>query len=114
MQRSPALYLAKIQEMADYLLSRTATRTQEDYLHDLDFQLAAERAFIVIAEAMSLLRTHFPIIAEALEHQNAIIGFRNILVHRYWEVDNREVWSILSTDIQPLKAAVDALLATQP
>lgn len=114
MQRSPALYLAKIQEMADYLLSRSAARTQEDYLHDLDFQLAAERAFIVIGEAMSLLRTHFPAIAEALEHQNAVIGFRNILVHRYWEVDNREVWSILTTEVKPLKAAVDALLATQP
>jgi uncharacterized protein with HEPN domain len=96
--------------MADYLISRAAIGTLEQYLIDRDFQFAAERAFIIMGEAMTLLKKHHPDIATELDRHLAVIGFRNLIVHRYWGIDNREVWSVITTDIPALKIVVQQLL----
>lgn len=41
-----------------------------------------------------------------------IIGMRNILVHRYFDVDVDVVWAVVERDLAPLKAFVDATLQT--
>ncbi len=40
----------------------------------------------------------------------SIVGFRNLLVHDYFNVDSEVVWQIVSADVPPLKAAVARLL----
>jgi len=111
MERSPQLYLSEIQEMADYLLSRVETHTREDYLNDQDFRFAAERAFIIMGEAFVLLKRHHLLVSKELDDQAAVIRFRNFLVHRYWAIDNNDVWSTLITNVRPLRDAVVVLLA---
>lgn len=110
MQRSAGLYLSEIQEMAEYLMSKSTASTRERYLSDRDMQFAAERAFIIIGEAMSLLKKHHPEVAAEFDQHLAAIGFRNVIVHRYWGIDNRDVWSVMTTEIPALKAVVDRLL----
>jgi uncharacterized protein with HEPN domain len=39
-----------------------------------------------------------------------IVGMRNTLIHAYFDVDWNEVWTVISRDLQPLKAGVQALL----
>lgn len=39
-----------------------------------------------------------------------IIGIRNILIHAYFDVNWRRVWEVVSRDLRPLKAGVQALL----
>ena len=39
-----------------------------------------------------------------------IVGARNILIHAYFDVNWRRVWEVVSRDLQPLKAGVQALL----
>ena len=41
-----------------------------------------------------------------------IAAFRNVLVHHYLGIDLEQVWTIIHSDIPPLKQAVAALLAT--
>jgi len=39
-----------------------------------------------------------------------IVGMRNILVHRYFEIDRDVVWSVVQSDLPELKHAVQAML----
>lgn len=40
-----------------------------------------------------------------------IIGLRNLLVHEYFRIDPQILWDITQTDLQPLKAAIQAIQA---
>jgi uncharacterized protein with HEPN domain len=66
-----------------------------------------ERVFIIIGEAMVLLKKHHPDVYSDLESHAAAIGFRNFVVHRYWDVDHEEVWLTLTAKVPPLKSAID-------
>jgi len=48
--------------------------------------------------------------SQRIEQEAKVIGFRNLLVHHYWNIDNREVWSIIVSKVAPLKGMVDRLL----
>ena len=39
----------------------------------------------------------------------AIAGFRNVLVHDYFEIDLEVVWSVVDQDLPTLVAAVDRM-----
>ena len=41
-------------------------------------------------------------------------GFRNRLVHRYWDVDNEKVFSILQENLTGLHQLIDELKARVP
>ena len=114
MRRKPEFYLWKIQEMCGFLLQCAESRTEAEYLSDLALRLAVERAFILIGEAMAQMRIHFPDVSAGLEAHVQAIGFRNVLVHRYWDVDDQYVWAVVTGNVQPLKLAVDQLLAQHP
>ena len=40
----------------------------------------------------------------------AIAGFRNVLVHDYFEIDLEVVWSVVDRDLPKLAAAVDRMV----
>ena len=40
----------------------------------------------------------------------AIAGFRNVLVHDYFEIDLEVVWSVVERDLPKLAAAVDRMV----
>lgn len=110
MEISPQLYLLEIERAAKYILRRAQGMTLQDYLSDEDLRFAVERNFILIGEAMVLLRRSYPEMSRRIEEEARIIGFRNLLVHQYWNVDDKEVWSIIVSKVAPLKDAVDRLL----
>ena len=39
-----------------------------------------------------------------------MVGFRNIVAHVYFGVDLENVWKIVSTDVPPVRPALEALL----
>jgi uncharacterized protein with HEPN domain len=104
------MYLLEVDEAAAYILRRAEGRTVEDYLNDQDLRFAIERNFILIGEAMVLLRRYFPDLSEQIEVQGKVINFRNFIVHRYWDIDDESVWAIIAKDVAPLKASVNLLL----
>jgi uncharacterized protein with HEPN domain len=40
-----------------------------------------------------------------------VVGFRNVLIHAYANVDSRIVWGIIEADLDALRASLGALLA---
>ena len=40
-----------------------------------------------------------------------IVAFRNVLMHGYASVDNRIVWGVNQSSLDPLRAAIDRQLA---
>jgi len=43
-----------------------------------------------------------------------IIGFRNILVHHYFDINTDEIWAVVQVNIPPLKVALDKVLEEYP
>ncbi len=110
MQRSARLYLAEIQDTAEYLLQIAETSTFTHYLQERTQRLAVERCFILIGEALAQLGRFYPELLRAIATPRQVISFRNVIVHRYWSIDDEEVWSILVTEVSPLHRQVTALL----
>jgi uncharacterized protein with HEPN domain len=40
-----------------------------------------------------------------------VVAFRNILIHGYATVDNKLVWGVIETHLEPLRAKLGQLLA---
>ena len=71
---------------------------------------AVERQFSIIGEAMRALAEHDPSIATKITDHPRIIAFRNILIHRYSQVDDEIVWDITQSYLPTLITEVTKLL----
>ena len=92
------------------------TSRELGYLHDI--RDAAGRAMHHIAgldaeseaaKGLADARAEFPDI-----DWSGMIGMRNILVHRYQEIDYQELWTIVNRDLEPIVAKLTAYLASHP
>ena len=110
MRHDPKSYLWDIQQAAQRINSLTAETTFDEYNGDWKVSLLVERLFIIIGEAMTRLETHHPDIASQITDYRDIIGFRIILVHRYPEIRNQEIWEIIQQKLPTLHNEVDNLL----
>ncbi len=116
---------AKIKEMDSYLsdLKAISPEKLEDYLDEEKTKRACERLIQISIEAVIEISSEIAKsldvgfisdeedIFEKLKKKKAISeklasilkqmkGFRNILVHRYGEVDDREVFSFIENDLE--------------
>jgi uncharacterized protein with HEPN domain len=69
-----------------------------------------ERFFITMGEALNRLDRHDPNLFQTIPGARSIVGFRNVLVHGYDVVDEAQVWSAVTDDLEPLIASIRALL----
>jgi uncharacterized protein with HEPN domain len=92
----------------------TAGRTFDDYRADEMLSAAVERQFQIIGEAFVSLRRIAPEAAAMVPDVAEIIGFRNVLVHAYGDVDSKEVWATIQDDLPGLQSAVTDLLRDAP
>lgn len=88
----------------------TAGKTLADYEADLLLRSGVERQLMIVGEALNRLMKIEPAIASRITAVRQIIGFRNVLVHGYDVIRDREVWKILEDDLPALTREVDALL----
>lgn len=103
-------YLYDIQRAAGLVREFTDGKTLADYEADTMLRSAVERQFEVIGEAMTSLANVDKSVAERITHYQRIIAFRNVLIHRYADVDDRLVWDVINTSLPILCRDVDALL----
>lgn len=86
----------------------------ENYIDDVDFsdfevnsmmKNASIRQLEIIGEASSRisneLKSEYPLI-----NWKDIIGFRNIIIHQYFGIDEKIVWDILKYDLPVLKKLI--------
>ncbi|NJP09256.1 MAG: DUF86 domain-containing protein [Leptolyngbyaceae cyanobacterium RU_5_1] len=96
-----------------YIQSFTANLSFEDYLNDIRTISAVERQFEILGEAARRISEEFRQVYLAIDWQR-IVGLRNIVIHRYDEVDQDILWMIIHSELAPLLTQLEALLPPLP
>ncbi|MGB5251122.1 MAG: HepT-like ribonuclease domain-containing protein [Sedimenticolaceae bacterium] len=81
------------------------------YQSDELLRSAVERQFEILGEALNQLSRLDPNMAEKVPDLPRIVAFRNILIHGYASVDDRLVWGVVESRLEPLLDVVAALLS---
>ncbi len=110
MQLESKRYLHDIKLAAERLSGFTEGQVFNDYEQDVMLRSAVERQFEIIGEALSQLARIDESI-DRISDYRSIIGFRNILIHGYTDVDDTIVWDIIQSKLPILRREVDDLLA---
>lgn len=100
-----------ISQAASDLERFTQGKALADFENDRLLQVAVERWFEIIGEAINRMAREFPDEAEKIPNFRRIIGLRNILAHGYDIVDHRVLWDTLQTEITPLIKLVEERMA---
>ena len=88
-----------------------AGRTMEDFKADLMLRLAVERQFEIIGEALGRLVKTDETTAQRISEHRRIIGFRNVLIHGYDDIDDEITWRIVQDKLPVLRKELQTLLA---
>ena len=99
------------QQAAERVSRFISGKSFTDYQADEYLRSAVERQFEIIGEALNKLARIDPATAATIPELLRIVAFRNILIHGYASVDNRLVWGVIETNLNPLKTALGKLLA---
>jgi uncharacterized protein with HEPN domain len=83
------------------------TKSFADYQVDELLRSAVERQLEIVGEALSQLRRIDPATLDLIPEANRVIGFRNVLAHGYASVDNKIVWGVVISYLDPLIASLD-------
>lgn len=81
-----------------------------DYLADWIREAAVERQLEIVGEALARIRRDDATTADRIPDIHAIIATRNVIVHRYDDVDHVRVWTMLHQDVPALIPALESLL----
>lgn len=93
------------------IASFTQGKTLSDYLDDRMLQLALEREFEIIGEALNRLeRIDENGLATHIPEYRRIIGFRNIIAHGYDIIDDDSLWDLTQTRVPELLAQTEQYL----
>ena len=80
-----------------------------EYAQDVKTKAAVERKLLNIGEALNQANQINKEIENEITDFRKIIGFRNILVHGYFGVDDALVWDVVSTKLKQLKTDIESL-----
>jgi len=109
-----AKYLWDVQRAVERIVRFTAGRSLDDYLADEMLAAAVERQFEIIGEVRVALRRVAPEVAAMVPDLPQIVGFRNVLIHAYGDIDSKEVWGTIENDLPRLRDTVAELLRSAP
>jgi len=102
--------LKDMQDAANDIAAFAADKSFEDFQKDKQIRRAVERCFEIVGEALSQLRKIDPTTAQRITDWQAIIGFRNVLIHGYGQVDHAKTWDIVQSELPVLRSELDELL----
>jgi uncharacterized protein with HEPN domain len=109
MSRDESLYLGDIQDSCEKILRFTKGMAYKEFIHDeLHFD-AVLRNLEVIGEAVKHIsdetRTAYPNV-----NWRKIAGFRDIVAHEYFGVNEETVWDIVKNQVPELLEIVKTML----
>ena len=107
--KSDFLYLEHIQESIRKIEKYTKKINLAEFLEDELIQDAVIRQFEIIGEASNHISAETTNIITDVPWSD-IVGFRNVLIHDYFEVDLRAVWSTVQSDLPLLKSKIEQYL----
>ncbi len=103
-------WLSDMREACELIQGATRGKTLADYENDRLLRSAVERNFEIIGEALNRIDKTDAETAGRIPEHEAIISFRNVLIHGYDYVDHSRVWCIVEKDVPKLRERVDLLL----
>lgn len=105
MKRNIKLYLQDIFESILAIEEYTGSLTEDEFYKNRQVQDAVLRRLEIIGEAVKNIDKHFrdryPNIA-----WTKIAGLRDVLIHAYFGVNMKRVWSVVEKDIPELKQEI--------
>jgi uncharacterized protein with HEPN domain len=110
--RDPA-YLWDMLEAARRVARFTAGISQKEYLANEMAQAAVERALEILGEAARRVSEDFRTTHPQVPWQT-LIAQRNIIIHRYEEVDHALIWQSITGELEALVAALEPLIPPLP
>lgn len=110
MQPKAPKLLADIADAASFILDSARGKALDDYRRDRALRQSIERNFEIIGEAVNRLTRIDPQTAAGLSDAPRIVAFRNVLIHGYDVIDDKEVWLVIGNSLPKLLAEAQALL----
>lgn len=111
MQREAEAFLWDIEHFGGRAVEWGTGLDEAAYDADELRRMAIERVLINVGEPLAQLAKFSPAVAQTLPDTRAVIGFRNVLVHGYSEVDTSKVIDILHKHLPKLIAHASGLRA---
>jgi uncharacterized protein with HEPN domain len=108
--------LASVWDMVQavrYIQTFTKDLSFEEYLSDIRTISAVERQFEILGEAARRVSAEFRQTHGAIDWQR-VVGLRNIVIHRYDEVNQDILWAIARSELAPLLVQLEPLLSPLP
>lgn len=102
-----------IVDCATHISETTRLINRAHFDRDMTLRRAVERSFEIIGEAIIRISRVDPAWASKLTSRQRIIGFRNILVHAYDNIDTEIVWDIIQRHLPQLMNEVRLLIDEQ-
>ncbi len=88
-------------------------RTYDDLLGDELFQSAVERQLEIMGEAANRLSVDFQVSHREIDWSGAI-ALRNIIIHKYDDIDYARLWQIVSVELPQILLQVKPLVPPLP
>lgn len=107
--KEDSVYLNHIIEAINNILDDTKDFTEEQFLSNRTIKDAVTHNIQIIGEAVKL-------ISEKTREKNTDVPWqkiartRDMLIHHYFDVDDKELWKIITDDLPMLKKAVSKIL----
>ena len=107
-------FLWDIDHACDLLTDVVRQNSIEQYAENEMLRLGVERAFEILAEALTNILRLQPSLAGRITHAPRISAFRNRIAHEYWRTATPIVWAIIHDHVPPLQREIQAILADLP
>lgn len=109
MRKDDRLYLNHMRDHARKARALAAGKTRPQFDADETLRLALSYLLQIIGEAASHISQNTKRAHPEIPWPN-IVGMRHRLVHGYFQIDEDVVWTTVTTELDPLLAAIDDLL----
>lgn len=96
-------------EAIQKILEFTAGVDKLTYIDDELLQSAVERKLEILGEAARRVSVEFQVAHPEIDWRNTI-GLRNLIAHRYDDVNHDEIWRIVQTVLPDFAVVLEALL----
>ncbi len=110
MKREYKLYLTDILNAIDKVQDYTESLTFEEFSSKHIIIDAVVRNLEIIGEAASQLPEDFKNSHKEIDFRK-VKDFRNVITHKYWEVDKDIVWDIIQNKLNDLKEKMQKIVS---